>query len=351
MSPNRWLVYFFFYSVLLLSFTALFNFLTDPMWFFSNNIRLNSACVMVDERQQKTNWLCTHPVCFDALLMGSSRASYINQNDFSSAQCFNYAVSSMKPEEYEEYLLFFSSLNQSSLKKVFIGLDFFGTNEYAKTDFQKPEVIISKAKSKVYFVKMLFNLDNVWFGLRGVINKYFPREDYYDRANVKHSVEMNNKTQVCDHQVDSYRKDVYGTYSYDSCFKRRLESLKEKFPCVDFHVFTSPVSAVLLDLLVECGRVDDYCRWLREIAEVFGHFDHFMIPSEFSRNSEEFFLDTHHLSPAAAKRMVQFIENHEEIVDQDLGIRLTLKSIEDYTRMCARNRAPWASQPVERRAE
>lgn len=297
--PKIWLLSFFCTVGIVLAFVGGFTVLTDPMWYFDHQNQWNQVQHPFNERQQKTNWLASHPANYDTLLLGSSRASYLNQYEFHQGDCYNYSVSSMKPAEFGEYLSFFISKNSKSLKKVYIGLDFFGTNTFAKFDFDEPSTIISHATSNGYFFKMLFNLDNF---LQGWKNLIFHR-DYYDRSNVKNSVCPEKK----EDQLATYCREVYGKYEYDSSYKDHLQNLKRNFPEIDFHIFTTPVSEELLQTLEFCQREGDYLRWLQDIEEVFGSFDHMMVHGW----QEEDFLDAHHPSTTGANKIIRLLEKDQ----------------------------------------
>ena len=87
------------------------NALIDPWWFFAQANPLNRVQEDVDERAQKTNWLEARKGEFDAVLIGSSRASYIDRHDFAPLKLFNYAVNAMTPREYQPYLDHFAAVN------------------------------------------------------------------------------------------------------------------------------------------------------------------------------------------------------------------------------------------------
>ena len=81
-----------------------FNAAMDPLWFFTHAHPLNRVQPGFDERAQKTNWLQARPGQFNAVMLGSSRSTYIDQNDLSPLHLFNYSVNAMWPQEYRQYL-------------------------------------------------------------------------------------------------------------------------------------------------------------------------------------------------------------------------------------------------------
>ena len=72
---------------------ALFNYTIDPLWTFGSSNRYNNAQPGFDERQLKTNRAYFGGLKqYDALMLGSSRGTYINQHDFKTMKLFNYSI-------------------------------------------------------------------------------------------------------------------------------------------------------------------------------------------------------------------------------------------------------------------
>jgi hypothetical protein len=119
------------------------NVLVDPLWFFTHSHALNRAQLAFDERAQKSNWLAARPGQFDAVLFGSSRTTYIDQQAFAPFRMFNYAVNSMWPYEYRPYLENFTRVSGRSPELVVLGLDFFGS-EILTREVGRPEDYLAR---------------------------------------------------------------------------------------------------------------------------------------------------------------------------------------------------------------
>src|SRR4051794_31205528 len=169
---------------------ASFNILIDPLWFFSHENHLNRVQVVFDERAQKTNWLQSHAGEFDAVLLGSSRSTYIGQHDFGPWRLFNYAVSGMWPVEYRPYLDHFTEVNGRPPRRVVLGVDFFGSG-LPLSKPPRPEDYIDRASDPRYIAGSLLSLDLL---AKSLATSYRSLEmggdvrtmDRYDRSNVRY---------------------------------------------------------------------------------------------------------------------------------------------------------------------
>ena len=93
------------------------NYIVDPLWMFDHSNKFNQKQDGFDERQQKTNYIYFKSKgYFDGILLGSSRATFVNQNDFKNMNIFNYSSSSMQPFEYKGYIDFAKKIKGKDLK-------------------------------------------------------------------------------------------------------------------------------------------------------------------------------------------------------------------------------------------
>jgi hypothetical protein len=114
-----------------------FNALIDPWWFFAHAHPVNRVQKPFDEPAQKTNWLHALPGRFEAVLFGSSRTAYIDQNAFAPYGMLNYAVNAMWPHEYRPYLDHFTAMNGRPPELVVPGVDFVGTSDVPIDDHDR----------------------------------------------------------------------------------------------------------------------------------------------------------------------------------------------------------------------
>jgi hypothetical protein len=257
---------------------AAFNFYIDPLWLFGHSNRHNNVQAGFDERQQKSNRLHFSNTPYDALLLGSSRSTYINQHGFTGLRVFNYAVSGMRPEEYAPYIAYAESQLGQPFDTVFIGVDFFGSNKNYGGRAAPAEQFFRVAGQPFYRLESLLSFETLRKSLEN-LKKTGQSCDCYRRDNVKLMLEYTGeqKTEIIQKDLGVFRKHIYGPdYAYDESLSAVWHGLRKRFPNSRFVVFTTPISAPLLLALVECGRWPDYERWLREMVEAFGSVHDFM---------------------------------------------------------------------------
>ena len=263
---------------------ASINFLIDPLWFFTHENRLNQAQISFDERAQKTNWLHAHAGEFDAVLLGSSRSTYLGQRDFAPWRVFNYAVNGMWPVEYRPYLDHFAKVNGQPPRHVVLGVDFFGSG-MPLSDLPRPEDYIARTGDPRYLVSSLLSLDlfrkslGVLYrslGLGGDVRTM----DHYDRSNVRYLSEAmseDERQRVGLRNLEMFRDRQYGPlYVYNSQLPDYWRGLRAAYPDARFVVFTTPDAAPLFALMIRTGHFDHYARWLRELVTEFGEVWDFM---------------------------------------------------------------------------
>ena len=145
---------------------AALNALIDPLWFFTHAHPLNQIQPGFDERAQKTNWLRARHGQFDAVLFGSSRATYIDQRDFAPWRMFNHAVNAMWPREYQDYLDHFTKVNGRAPDLVVLGVDFFGSLRNLVGKWRAPEIYLQNSGDPRYILGSLLSLELLQRSLR-----------------------------------------------------------------------------------------------------------------------------------------------------------------------------------------
>ena len=83
---KKWLLQFvvggFIVFFLIFGGVVYFNYYIDPLWNFNHKNEWNDFQDGFDERQQKTNYILSHPFQYDSLMIGTSRVTYMNQFEF-----------------------------------------------------------------------------------------------------------------------------------------------------------------------------------------------------------------------------------------------------------------------------
>ncbi|OQX74436.1 MAG: hypothetical protein B6D59_02420 [Campylobacteraceae bacterium 4484_4] len=319
---------------------GVFNFIMDPMWTFSHAHYFNSRQKGFDERQQKTNLAYFRNFDYNAVLMGSSRATLLDQNvlNLNDIKAFNYAISLSMPQEYKTYIDFAKQRAGKPLEAIFLELDFYGTNKNNKRLKEyKQDRAVQKAKACCYRWKMLFSFSTLKMSLnnlaRAILGKNFHRS--YNRYNVAYTDR---------YAPESVKKEVEKTtlknavgmenYAYNEKYRTIFEQLKSENPGSRFIVFTSPTSSFYLDLLFKNGLWDAYANWLRDLVAEFGSVYHFMDYNTITLDYPKYFLDYHHVYPNIQNMMAKkVIGMNDPEIPADFGTVLTKENIDNYLKM------------------
>lgn len=333
LTHHKWFVCFIVIFILLVSMTALFNVIIDPMFCFSHINILNERAELIDQRQQKTNLLAFGPRNFSGLVIGSSRTEMIRPKDFSNSNIFNYAAPAMLAGEYAEYIEFFRKNNRGPVESLYLGLDFFATNTKALINNEKPAAYFARTGQSLYRFKTALNFDT----LKAYFKKRLDKDNYFQfdrregvtvfRAGVKHDM-----GKLLQDRLEIFRKHFYASdrYQYDSGFRKTCETLRDRNSDVRMVVFTTPVSQPLFEELVRAGRFGDYCRWIREIVGVFGGVYNFMYLNSVTINQANF-MDADHLLSESATFVAHKISGvSDPRIPADFGVYVTSTNLEQH---------------------
>ena len=335
MNTKKWLKIWF-SMWLLVPLIAIVNYYVDPFWTFSHTNAHNKIQKPFNERQQKTNDLYFNGFKYDGILLGSSRSTYVNQNDFGNMNIYNYAFNSSRPIEFESYLDFAKELYGDDLKYVVIGADFFGTKKPSIVKSEGAGKFVNNTKSFAYRYKTLISisafkesLKNISYSIKGEARVY------YTRDNLKYKRKMSQKKRISKYlgNLKSRSKSFSDeNYKYDDNYINTIRSMKTNNPRTRFYIYTSPIHANLLMSMLKNndGRIDDYERWLREMVDVFGEVWHFMTLNSVTTKVKNY-PDSEHYYENVGKLVANKISSQNiEAIPKDFGIVLNISNIDEY---------------------
>jgi len=339
MSYKKWTKYFLAITLFAISIFGLFNYTIDPLWTFCHSNRYNNAQVGFNERQQKTNraYFCGLNK-YDSLLLGSSRVTYINQQDFKGLKVFNYASVSMYPVEYKQWIDVAKKIKKDDFKTIIIGMDFWGSSDgtFAKKQMKntpKASTYLDTASSFLYRYKMLFSMDTYKKSIESIKHSKSLGTTDYTRDNIKLTIRISKsrKQQAVNTQINLYNNAFYGKgYHFNKKLKKYFKKLKNDNPNSKFIIFTTPISADLFKLLVKNGNIKDYKRWLLTLVDSFSEVYNFMGFNTITNNPNNY-ADLHHFYPPIgtliAKRIVGIKDNS---LPKDFGIKLNKDNLKGY---------------------
>jgi len=329
MNSVRWLWTTLGITILILLGAAGFNAWIDPLWTFDHAHRFNCIQAGFNERQQKTNHITFTNKKYHSLVLGSSRVTYINQQEFDHGPTYNYAVNNMLPYEYADYIDYAVECNGQEFEVIYIGLDFYATNRNLTLPnrFEDPQFYIQAANKFGYRFWNLLSLDALEYSWQNLQSSRtgLPVNFAYDRHNVKtlQPTTPQEKEQRIAANLEWYGKEAYGgDYEYGD-IKSILKSLPERYPNTRFVVFTTPIAEPLYQEMIKAGRLPDYQRWLQECTQVFGQVYDFTTPNSVTRNLE-YFYDASHVYPEVGTWIAHRISGIEDpSIPEDFGVLVT----------------------------
>lgn len=335
MKAKKWINILLIISILFILIVIVINYIVDPLWTFSHSNNFNQKQNGFDERQQKTNYIYEkHLNNFDGILLGSSRATLINQNDFEDMNIYNYSVSSMLPYEYKGYIDFAKKIKGEDFKYIIIGSDFFGTNKLKEIKTQDSSYYINNTMTTFYKYKMLVSLELLKKSFTNIKISLFDAKNYYDRNNIHYQNKLSEieRKKRFDENIKIHTIEfMRSNYTYDNNYINILKQLKNDNPNSKFIIFTSPISADLLVSIIKNGeKINEYERWLKELVDIFGEVNHFMTINSITKNLQNY-PDDDHAYPYILKLLANKLSNTKNNnLPEDFGILLTNKNIHEH---------------------
>jgi len=318
---------------------ALFNYAIDPLWNFSNSNRFNNAQPGFDERQLKTNRAYFGGLeQYDALLLGSSRVTYINQHDFKTMNVFNYSGVSMYPVEYKGWIDQAKKIKGEDFKTVIIGADFWGSNagsfaQHQMNNTPPPSHYLDITESFFYRYKMLFTMDTLDRSIESIEHSSHLGTTDYTRDNVKQTIKVSaqRKQHAVNTQISLYQNRFYGRgYRYNTEIKKYLEILKKENPNTRFIIFTTPIAADLFKILIQSGNLPDYKRWMAQLVDTFGEVYDFMGVNSITGNPSNY-ADLHHFYPYIGTLIADRLSGTpNSLLPDDFGIQVTKENLQSH---------------------
>ena len=286
------------------------------------------------KEKQKSNYIYFKDDSYDTLMLGSSRVTFLNQNDFKNKKAFNYSFSYANPKNYKDYIEFAKLVNKNDFKYIVIGLDFFTTNKNLEDNIN-PEEVFDTVKTPFNRYKILFSIDTLKLSLenlkRSLLNKAAGRS--YNRENIAFTTKIEESEvvkKVENIPLGDQLMDIT-KYEYDENYKSWLEDIKVSNPNSEFIVFTTPTTLPYFNKLFENNLKESYDRWLHESIDVFGKITHFMDKNSITQNYPKYFMDFHHIYPEYSSLIVDKLENIDSNSSpKDFGKLLKKENLDKY---------------------
>ena len=244
--------------------SALINFIADPFWAFQQSNIFNRVQLPFNEREQKTNYLTYHGRSFDSILIGNSRTTLINQNDFRNMKTFNYAVSAIAPSEFPGYIAYALNRSGGRVNTVYISCSFASANCRIEQGVPKPpSYYIGMAMEPLHRLKMLTNLNLIPYSYRVIKeNITQPKSGiHYDRNNIASMIpfERTEQERIFRKDLDNYLNLYSNAFVYDSKhFSHNMLEIIKSNPELKFIAFSPPVTSEMHCLIKKTGLEKQY---------------------------------------------------------------------------------------------
>ncbi len=313
-----------------------FNYIMDPLLCFSISHAYNQYQVEIDERKQKTNYITFRGFNYRGLLIGSSRCAFIPQDSFKGLPVYNYSVNGIRIEEISPFINYAKKRNGRDFDYIFLGLDFenaslFDVHPMIKSMTEKN---IKESNSIFYRIKTVLSIDTVRYAYKNLQNFRKKPWRYYDRNNIQH-VKKHTREELIEiytmnfKQYMDKKQSPYLKFVYNSNYRAILEQYKKENPRSTIVPFIAPTATPFMEMIVNCGLVDDYFRWLSDILDVFGSIYLFMYPNEVTNDYFNNFFDPIHAYPSVGAMMADAVYNNKIRGDSKFGMLITRSNFKE----------------------
>ena len=309
MKPSHWLIKLTATSLLLLGIpigsVMAFNYYIDPNWTFTHAHDNNDMQRGFNERQQKTNWInAQNHFKYDAIMIGTSRTTYINSEQF-SAPLFNYSLSNLHITEYPQFLQYAKDKNEQPFQTVYVELTITSYDGNIQPSFTESDSFFSQAEDPFLKYSSLFSQETFE---HAKLNYEMSKNDasdlprIYDRnlqvSTTYKGKDLEQRLAVLKRQLASRDESKPNWMSYRDDFKPTLQEIKAMFPTAQIVPFSDLIWSERLTTYIQHPQVTPaYKRYVTDIVDTFGQFYSFHQYNETTMNEANFF-DLYHFYPA-----------------------------------------------------
>lgn len=305
------------------------NFIVDPLYMFKQTREISINHKDFNERLQKTNYLKYIDNNFDALLIGNSRVTYINANNFNIGyKIFNYSVNALSPLEYETVIDNFILLTGKNPKVILIGVDLFST--VMATKIEEFDKVLQDQSDPLYRYKNLISFDTFLLSFKNILSTIQlsngvpdKKQRFYNRYLEKG---LNAKNIISNKEYIELGN--YGFNFPHDLIMNTLQKIKIKYSKSQFIIFTPPIHSFLLRNWAQNEIfLQSYYHALEDLVDIFGEVHHFLYFDPVFADDTNFY-DVFHFYPYVGSLIANHINN--EIKTENIGILLNKSNIQFY---------------------
>ncbi|MDN5049856.1 hypothetical protein [Aliarcobacter butzleri] len=325
MSSKKFLKIFFLSIFIIFFIIGGINYTIDPFNIFSHKNSLNKLQKGFNERLQKSVFLFYNTsLDYNAVLLGSSRSTYYNQNDYFKGKLYNFAFSGAQVQEYKKYLEFFNKINKKELDTIILGLDFYTY----RMDKNIEAIKFPNETKLAFFINNYFLLSTLKYSLINIKRSYFNETGHrsYNRDNIVETTKVSYEDSK--EQTIKRSKKYYENFIIDNTYKKNLLELKNTFNHSNFIIFIPPLSKPFLEEIYSDNKLFlIYMEWLKTLIDIFGEVYLFSnLDNKWSVNYEKYTMDGDHFYPEIGKEIFKQIITNK----LDEGILLRKDNFKDF---------------------
>jgi len=296
------------------------NWLIDPLWYRHGNI-LTGKNFTFNERITKTNlfFRTKEQENYDCIILGSSRVIALRTSNFSTSNCFNYAL---KGGEIPDFVNYAKSLKKEGIdpKVVYIGVD--GLNFVKKNRTEQESLSFDSLTTKSPLEAYL-SADVLLFSAMTLLGISPDPGNYYDR----------NFEPVDFLEAPIYTPQFYKPKSPQKCdlsSVKMFANLRQSFPNAKFVGYVPPRSAwSMVNDTYGRNLMDCYLIGFHQLAQSYDEMYDFSAPSSITKNPENTF-DGSHYSVTVNTEIAAILQGKK---NGDFGIRVDQYSFDDYRKI------------------
>lgn len=285
----------------------------DPWWVRGEFDESNRYQPVVDERRQKAMHVQYAPEAAEAdtvLVVGTSRSTYYPADAFGGQKAFNFGLSALAVEDYDEVIRFYAQ-HRTPPKRIYAMMDLLGVSK-AEAERRVPfSRYIEEMNTPFYRARLALSWDTFTNSLDVLklnrSEKSRKRErTYYVGAREKHLniASDDERKKLFEKYFQEEVASRYGTsFRYRDDFPALLKDIKAAAGGAELVVVLTPVHDSLSKRVMELGRYDDYARWLQEMVAEYGQVYDAFSPTAFTAE-EKNFRDSHHAYPEQCRKIM-----------------------------------------------
>ena len=339
-----WSLIFFLPTFIFILCPAVYVFLVDPLWQWNHPWHLTRWHRPFNERIQKTNYLASHELNIDTLIVGSSRSTYFNPELLGTEHGFNYAVSGGRQLEFAAQIDYVKRRSKKPLKLIMIESSFENAFQ-VKHAFEEPAYYINNAEDIAKKFRNLFSRDtyklakearktpdyNYYLVEKNKLRSYrYPVRPYADSVSKQRVVELELKSMG--KKQEHKHLDMHIKQKLNDILLDIHHDIHKTLGNSEFIIWTPPLSKQRLQLSY-MGRFDEYELWLRGIVNEFWKVYHFTYPNRIAMDNANF-NDSQHPTGATADLTLKIIMELKKTGKQENteygGVVLTPVNIDYY---------------------